>query len=77
MPNPAPDQQGQMVHHPAELLLNELERQVLNAIDAQPTAIDQVIAASQLPVAQVLSTLSVLEMRRLIRRVSGTLVARP
>jgi DNA processing protein len=77
MPNPAPDQQGQMVHHPAELLLNELERQVLTAIDTQPTAIDQVIAASKLPVAQVLSTLSVLEMRRLIRRVSGTLVARP
>ena len=30
-----------------------------------------------LPVPQVLSTLSVLEMRRLIRRLSGTTVSRP
>ena len=65
------------VHHPAELLLNELERQVLAGIDQQPTSIDQIIATSNLPAPQVLATLSVLEMRRLIRRVSGNLVARP
>ena len=64
---------GQMVHHPAELLLNELERQVLAGIDQQPTSIDQIIATSNLPAPQVLATLSVLEMRRLIRRVSGNL----
>jgi DNA processing protein len=68
---------GQTVHHPAELLLNELERQVLACIDQQPTSIDQIIATSAMPAAQVLATLSVLEMRRLIRRVSGNLVARP
>ena len=68
---------GQTVHHPAELLLNEPERQVLACIEQRSISIDQIIAASGMPAAQVLATLSVLEMRRLIRRVSGNLVARP
>ena len=68
---------GQVVHHPAELLLNEPEQKVLAAVDTAPTSIDEVISATQLPAAQVLSTISVLEMRRLVRRVSGNLVVRP
>ena len=40
------------------------------------SAIDQVLAATGLPVANALATFSVLEMRRLVRRVSGTMVAR-
>ena len=71
-----PRDDGQVVHHPAELLLNELEQQVLAAIGSQTTSIDQVVAQSGLPVPQVLSTLSVLEMRHMIRRLSGTTVMR-
>lgn len=67
---------GGEVHHPAELLLNEQEQQVLNAIDSDPTSIDAVVAASGLATAQVLATISVLEMRHLVRRTSGTTVAR-
>ncbi|HEX3998254.1 MAG TPA: DNA-processing protein DprA [Pirellulales bacterium] len=74
---PAQSSDGQAIHHPAELLLNDTERVVLATIDRQPTPIDRIITASGLAAAQVLSTLSVLEMRRLIRRVSGNLVARP
>ncbi|MBI2824581.1 MAG: DNA-protecting protein DprA [Planctomycetia bacterium] len=70
------DADGQSVHHPAELLLNDLERQVLAAIGIDPTTIDQVVSTSALPTPQVLSTVSVLEMRHLVRRVSGNLVAR-
>jgi DNA processing protein len=73
----APRDDGQLIHHPAELLLNELEQQVLSAIGGEATSIDQIIADTGLPVPQVLSTLSVLEMRRLIRRLSGTTVIRP
>jgi DNA processing protein len=73
----APRDDGRLIHHPAELLLNELEEQVLAAIGGEATSIDQVVSDSGLPVAQVLSTLSVLEMRRLIRRLSGTTVIRP
>ncbi|MGA2798610.1 MAG: DNA-protecting protein DprA, partial [Thermoguttaceae bacterium] len=67
---------GQEIHHPAELLLNEVEQQVLSAIAGEATPIDQIAAQSGLPMPQVLSTLSVLEMRRLIRRLSGTTVIR-
>jgi DNA processing protein len=67
---------GTVLHKPAELLLNEIERQVLAAIDTSPTTIDAVTTASGLPVHRVLSTISVLEMRRIIRRVSGTQVVR-
>jgi DNA processing protein len=73
---PATAADGQAVHHPAELLLNEQEQQVLAAIGADPTQVDQVVSSSGLPVQQVLATLSVLEMRRLVRRISGTLVRR-
>jgi DNA processing protein len=67
---------GTIVTQPAELLLNEIEQQVLQAIDGQPISLDAVAAACQLPIHRVLSTVSVLEMRRLVRRVSGTQVVR-
>lgn len=72
----APCGDGPPIHHPGELLLNEIERSVLAAIRNDATGIDDVVTASGLPPQQVLATLSVLEMRRLIRRISGSLVAR-
>ncbi len=73
----APRDDGTIIHHPAELLLNELEQQVLSAIGGEATSIDRIVADTGLPVPQVLSTISVLEMRHLIRRLSGSTVARP
>ncbi|MCC6509370.1 MAG: DNA-protecting protein DprA [Pirellulaceae bacterium] len=64
------------VRHPMELTLNDQESRVLGAIGVEPTDINLVVTKSGLPVARVLSTLSVLEMRRLIRRVSGQTVLR-
>jgi DNA processing protein len=72
----APGHDGREVHHPAELALNELEQQVLAAIGCEATSIDRLVAETRLPVPQILSTLSVLEMRHLIRRLSGTTVIR-
>jgi DNA processing protein len=71
-----PRADGQVTHHPAELLLNELEQQVLAAFGHEATSIDEVVAATGLPVPQILSTLSVLEMRHLVRRLSGTTAMR-
>ena len=71
---PRPD--GGQVRHPAEVQLNDQERRVLDAIDTQPTEIDTVVAESNLGVSRVLSTISVLEIRRLIRRLSGNMVVR-
>lgn len=72
----APRADGSVVHHPAELLLNDAEQRILSAVGTSATAIDQVIADSGLPTPQVLSTLSVLEMRRLVKRLSGNYVLR-
>jgi DNA processing protein len=50
---------------------------VLGTITLDPLTIDQVITKSGLTTPQVLSTLSILEMRRLVKRLGGNLVARP
>jgi DNA processing protein len=73
---PTPREDGREVRHPVELQLNEPEQAVLGAVDDEPTSIDDIAAASGLPVQNVLSTVSVLEMKRLIRRVSGNRVTR-
>jgi DNA processing protein len=67
---------GTVLASPAELTLNEIEQQVLAAIDGSPTSMDDVSRLSGLPIHRVLSTVSVLEMRRLVRRTSGTQVVR-
>jgi DNA processing protein len=67
---------GTVLTQPAELTLNEIEQKVLAAIDGQATSVDVVAKACNMPIHRVLSTISVLEMRRLVRRVSGTQVAR-
>ncbi len=71
-----PMTEGKAIHHPAELKLNEIETQVLQAISPTAMDIDEVIVKSGVPVARVLSTLTVLEMRGLIARISGRQVAR-
>ena len=59
------------VRHPAELVLNDMERSILGHLDDLPKAVDEVIAKTGLSASQVMATLSVLEMRKLIRRVPG------
>ena len=66
----------QVVHRPSELLLSDIEKEVLAATSVDPVAIDEVISSTDLSPAQVLSTLNVLEMRHLIRRVGGAMVVR-
>jgi DNA processing protein len=74
---PTPRDDGQpAVRHPVELQLNEPEQAVLAAVGDDPTSIDDLVVASGLSVPNVLSTVSVLEMKRLIRRVSGNRVIR-
>lgn len=72
----APLTTGEIVRHPAELKLNDQEQAVLQAISDELTTIDEVIVNSRLPAHRVLSTISVLEMRHLVRRVSGQQVTR-
>jgi DNA processing protein len=67
---------GTTVRAPLEVTLNEIETQVLQAVDSRGSLIDEVTATSGLPVQRVLATVSVLEMRGLVRKVSGNRVVR-
>jgi DNA processing protein len=72
----AGDDRSPAIRHPGELQLNEPEKAVLGVIDDEPMTIDDCVAACGLPVQNVLATVSVLEMRRLIRRLGGNRVMR-
>jgi DNA processing protein len=65
-----------IVHQPRELQLSDQERTVLNQITAEPIAIDEVLRSLELESSRVLATLTVLEMRQLIRRLPGGFVIR-
>jgi DNA processing protein len=64
------------IHTPAELMLNHVEKRVLQAIEPTGSLVDEVVADCGLPVHRVLSTISVLEMRHLVRRLGGNRLAR-
>ena len=64
------------IRRPAELKLTDQESIVLNSITSEATEFDSIVEKTQLPPARVLSTISILEMRRLVRRVSGTALIR-
>jgi DNA processing protein len=76
MRSPVKTEAGREVRNASELTLNEVEQQVLSAIDETSTLVDQVIAKSGLPAQRVIAVISVLEMRRLVRRLSGQYVSR-
>ena len=67
---------GTTVRVPAEVKLNDVESQILQAIQTEGTLIDDITHSSGIPVHRVLSTISVLEMRSLVRRVGGNRVSR-
>lgn len=73
---PVKKSSSEVVHHPAELQLTDQERLVLNLIAAEATAIDEVVRTAAIEVNRVLTTLTMLEMRRLIRRLPGGFVVR-
>ncbi len=59
------------VRHPAELALTDVERSLLGRLDDTPVGVDDLIAVTGLTAAQVMATLSVLEMKRMVRRQAG------
>lgn len=75
-PIPKADAPDMTIHHPAELSLSEQERSVLQCVTIDPVAVDDVVRATRLETGRVLTTLTVLEMRSLVRRLPGGFVAR-
>ncbi len=65
----APDETP--VRHPAELALSDQERALLGQLDNHPTGVDELIIRTSLTASQVMATLSVLELKRQVRRLPG------
>jgi DNA processing protein len=59
------------VRHPAELALSDAERSLLGRLDDTPAAVDELILQTALTASQVMATLSILELKRLVRRLPG------
>jgi len=76
LPQPAVRSRTETVHQPRELSLNTLEKDVLNRIGGQPCGVDDVLRGREQQAPQILATLTVLEVRRLIRRLPGNQVVR-
>lgn len=68
--------ESEQVHSPRELTLNEREREVLNLVTIDPISIDQILRSTDLAAPSVLSTLTVLEMKRMVRRLQGGMMVR-
>jgi len=56
---------------PAELCLGDQERSLPGQLDNHPVGVDELITRTSLTASQVLATLSVLELKRLVRRLPG------
>jgi DNA processing protein len=67
---------AETVHTPRELTLDDQERTVLNLVTTEPQHLDAILKASALETSRVLATLTVLEMKRLVRRLPGGYVVR-
>jgi DNA processing protein len=68
---PVQNREGEQVHAPRELTLNDQERQILNHVSIEPTHVDQILEVAEIDASRVLATLTVLEMKRMVRRLSG------
>ena len=71
---------GQNAQHPSELNLGHIEQKVIDSLEthdaSSPISIDLLVSSTHLPPSQVLATVSVLEMRKLLIRYPGGYVAK-
>lgn len=64
------------VHTPRELKLNEQERELLNLITIDPQHLDEILVHTSLEASRALATITILEMKRLVRRLPGGQIIR-
>lgn len=65
-----------LVEHPAEVTLTELERQIFDAIPKEGLTVDELTQKTGLPVWKLMTNLTGLEMKRLIKRGAGQRILR-
>ena len=64
------------VRSPRELTLNEQELAVLNLVTTQARSVDEVLRESTIEPSRVLATLTILEMKRMVKRLPGGMLVR-
>lgn len=75
-PVPGSDPAQSSTANGSGLVLTDAERRVLDRLGDRPIPVDELITASGLSASQVMATLSLLELRRLVRRSPGPEYAR-
>jgi DNA processing protein len=73
---PVARSEQETVQSPRELTLSDQEREILNLVTSDPQSIDQILQAAEIESSRVLSTLTVLEMKRHVRRLPGSQIVR-
>lgn len=73
---PVATEQQEEVRSPRELSLSDQQKEILNLITSEPRALDEIIREAEIDPSRVLATLTILEMKRLVRRLPGGLVVR-
>ncbi|MDA1166262.1 MAG: DNA-processing protein DprA [Planctomycetota bacterium] len=73
-----PVQTGQQneVRSPRELTLSAQEREILDMVTSEPQHLDEIIRAAEIGSSRVLATLTVLEMKRMVKRLPGGFLVR-
>ena len=74
--SPVARSESETVHSPRELSLSDQEREVLNLVTIDPRPIDEILDSARIDSSRVLSTLTILEMKRHVRRLPGSQIAR-
>ncbi len=68
--------EGELVYAPRELALSDQEKAVLNVVSNDPQHVDEVVKGTGLETSRVLATLTVLEMKRAVKRLPGGFLVR-
>lgn len=76
MVQPVQTEQQQEVRSPRELTLSAQERQILDMVTSEPQHLDEIIRAAEIGSSRVLATLTVLEMKRMVKRLPGGFLVR-
>lgn len=69
---PVVTSESETVHSPRELTLTDQERAVLNLVSTEPQHLDEIVQSADFASSRVMSTLTMLEVKRMVRRLPGS-----
>ena len=69
---PVVTSESETVHSPRELTLNDQERTVLNLVSTEARHLDEIVQSAEMASSRVMSTLTMLEVKRMVRRLPGS-----